>query len=167
MPLDAGQREQIRRFREALEQRLAVDARFGPLTRHDREDESTLQSRFAVGPNLWIELCIRPFIPHLRAGVLTDDRWKSEDLEQAIEDSGDSMSEFVEMGFEEAGLTWKEPPVEHYRDQGKYFYFATPLELSSLAQIGDAAIAEKLGRMLEGYYLAFHAAIVKLSAPQA
>jgi hypothetical protein len=103
-------------------------------------------------------------LPQLRAGILTDDRWKSEDLEQAVEDTGDTMEEFVEMGFDEAGLDWKEPPVEHYRDQGKYFYFATPLDLPTLAQLGDAAVFDKVRRMFEGYYRAFQGAIQKASA---
>ncbi|MGE0482093.1 MAG: hypothetical protein AB7Q17_16650 [Phycisphaerae bacterium] len=165
MPLDERQRGWIRDFRDAFEARWRDDARFTSVERHDRTDESTLASRVAVAPHIWLELAIRPFLPQLRAGILTDDRWKSEDLEQAIEDSGDEMSEFIEMGFEEAGLTWREPAVEHYRDQGKYFYFATPLELPDLAALADPAVRDRIGLMFEGYYRAFAPAIRKLSAP--
>lgn len=164
MPLSARDRELIERFRAAFETRYRGDARFAPPTRHDREDESTLATRLGVGEGLWLELAIRPLLPQVRVGILTDDRWKSEDLEQAIEDSGDEMGEFIELGFEEAGLTWKEPPVEHYRDQGKYFYFATPLELAGLDQLADPAVADRIGRMFEGYYEAFKPAIRKLAA---
>lgn len=165
MPLDERQRGLIRTFRDVFEARWRDDARFTSIERHDRADESTLATRFAVAPNIWLELTVRPFVPQLRAGILTDDRWKSEDLEQAIEDSGDEMGEFIEMGFEEAGLTWREPPVEHYRDQGKYFYFATPLELPDLAALADPAVGSRISLMFEGYYRAFESAIRKLSTP--
>lgn len=161
MPLSEGDRERIRRFREQFEARYSADPRFGPPLRDDRADESTLASRFPVAPRLWVEMCVRPFIPQLRAGIVTDDRWLSEDLEQTIEDSGDTMSEFVELGFEEAGLTWSGPPVEHYRDQGRYFYFATGLELKSLADLDDPAVQDRIRRMFEGYYLAFRPAILR------
>lgn len=161
MPLSQVDRERIAAFRDALERRYRTDARITEISRHDRDDESTLATRLAVGDKLWLEVTVRPSIPQLRVGIMTDDRWLSEDLEQVIEDSGDEMSEFVEAGFEEAGLTWHEPQVEHYRDQGKYFYFATPLELTSLAQITDATVTEKIGRMLEGYYEAFKPGIRK------
>jgi hypothetical protein len=164
MPLPARDRELIQSFRADFEAHLKGDPRFAAPTHHDRADESTLATRFAVGEGLWLELALRPLLPQVRVGILTDDRWKSEDLEQAIEDSGDEMGEFVELGFEEAGLTWKEPPVEHYRDQGKYFYFATPLELTTLEQLADPAIADKIRRMFEGYYQAFKPAIRKLAA---
>lgn len=167
MPLDAANREAIRQFRDKFERRYAGDKRFtGAVVRMDREDESTLISRFPVAENLWLELCVRPFLPQLRAGIVTDDRWKSEDLEDAIESSGDEMDEYVEAGFEEAGLTWKEPPVEHYRDQGKYFYFATPLELTGLAQVGDESVFDRVCRMFDGYYEAFRVTIQKAAAAQ-
>lgn len=161
MPLGATDQARVRRFRESFERKYTGDARFGPPVREDRGDETYLMSRFPIGEKLWLEMCVRPFIPQLRAGVMTDDRWTSEDLETVIEDSGDTMSEFVEMGFEEAGLTWKNPVVEHYRDQGKYFYFATALDLARLEQIDDPDVSDKLCRMFEGYYEAFRPAIEK------
>jgi hypothetical protein len=159
MPFDAEQRELIRRFRERFEARHLP--RFGQATRDDRADDSTLASRFAVGERLWLEMCVRPLIPQLRAGIVTDDRWRNEDLEDKIEESGDTMSEFVELGFEEAGLEWRNPPVEHYRDQGKYFCFATAFELKALSDLSQDAVLDKVSRMFEGYYEAFRPAIEK------
>lgn len=167
MPLDSATRAAIGRFRERFEQKYAADERFGPPLRIDREDESTLSTRFPLAEHLWLELAVRPFLPQLRVGIVTDDRWKSEDLEDAIESSGDEMDEFIEAGFEEAGLTWKAPPVEHYRDQGKYFYFATPLALAAAGQVADAPVFEKVCRMFEGYYEAFATTIRKARAEQA
>jgi hypothetical protein len=164
MPLSPQDRQLVNRFREGVESSLAGDPRFTSVSRDDREDESTLASRFAVAPSLWVEVVVRPFIPQVRAGIVTDDRWKNEDLEDKIEESGDTMSEFVELGFDEAGLEWPEPPVEHYRDQGRYFCFSTGLELERLAELADPAVLDKVRRMLEGYYTAFKPAIEKAAA---
>lgn len=155
MPLTEEQRKTVADFRDWIEAAVRRDAHFQNMERADREDESTLATRWQSGTNLWYEVTVRPFLPQARVGVMTDDRWLSEELEQKIEDSGDTMQEFVEMGLEAAGLSWLDPPVEHYRDQGKYFYFATPLDLRSIDGLADGAIREKILHMLEGYRLAF------------
>jgi len=164
MPLSPEDRQLVTRFRDRFEAGLAGDARFGPARREDREDESTLTSRFTVAPGLWLEMVVRPFLPQVRVGIVTDDRWRNEDLEDKIEESGDTMSEFVELGFEEAGLEWPEPPVEHYRDQGRYFCFSTALDLKRLSDLDDPAVLDRVRRMLEGYYCAFRSAIAKAAA---
>jgi len=164
MPLSDADRTLISEFRTALQQGYAGDARFTRVIRDDRSDESVLASRFAVLDDVWLELTLRPFLPQLRAGIVTTDRWKNEELEERIEETGDTMSEFLELGFDEAGLEWRAPQVEHYRDQGKYFCFATGLDLPSLKSLGDPATLDKARRMLEGYYHAFHGAIQRLKA---
>lgn len=165
MALDAAQVEIITNFRESLERDFRADERFASVSRVDRPDGSTLASRFEVAPHVWLELAIRPFVPQLRVGIMTDDRWKSEDLEQAIEDSGDEMDEFVEFGFDSVGLHWPAPPVEHYRDQGKYYYFATPIELPNLAELRSPSLITKVRQALDGYLEAFRAAIERLKTP--
>ncbi len=164
MPLTDVDRTVIDRFRKLVETRFAGDPRFRAAQRHDRDDGAALAHRFEVAPQLWMELCLRPAIPQLRAGIVTDDRWKSEELEQVIEDSGDTMSEFVEMGFEEAGLDWPAPIVEHARDQGKYFYFATAFEIPTIAALDDDSVQQKIFGVLEGYYRAFRPAFEKQTA---
>jgi len=149
------QQDQVQSFRAAIEDQLGGDSRFAGRTRHDRPDGSTLATRWqsVVNPHVWFEIAVRPLIPQIRVGILTDDRWKSEDFEEKIEESGDTMSEFVELGFDEAGLEWKEPIVEHYREDMKYFYFATALAVSSLDELpGKVGEARK---MLDGYHHAF------------
>ena len=157
MPLSEEQRPLVSDFRAWLESGLAGDNRFVSQERDDREDDSTLATRWPVNEHVWLEVALRPFLPQVRVGILSDDRWKSEDWEEKIQESGDTMSEFVEMGLHEAGLDWPEPPVEHYRAQLKYFYFATPVELDSLNQLQDAAFRHKVRKMLDGYYKAFEA----------
>lgn len=157
MALNAEQQNTIHDFRAWIERGLNADPRFAAPTREDRPDHSTLATRWpsAANPRLWFEVALRPFLPQLRVGILTDDRWKSEDLEEKIQESGDSMSEFVGLGFEENGLDWPEPPVEHYREQLKYFYFATPLDLRSIDEIANDAIRRKTRQMIDGYFMAF------------
>lgn len=157
MTLTATQRDVIESFRAALEDNLSSDARFSSAQRHDRADGSTLATRWQSSENehVWFEVAVRPLIPQVRVGILTDDRWKSEDLEEKIEESGDTMSEFVEMGFEEAGLEWLDPPVEHYREEMKFFYFSTGFEPKRLSELEDADIRTKTRQMLDGYHHAF------------
>jgi hypothetical protein len=157
MSIPAAQRATVEGFREHFEKALAGDRRFSAAARHDRPDGSTLATRWrsAVNEHVWFEIAVRPLIPQVRVGILTDDRWKSEDLEEKIEESGDTMSEFVEMGFHEAGLEWLNPPVEHYREEMKYFYFATAFEIPELAALDTEPVRQKARRMFDGYHMAF------------
>lgn len=157
MSITAAQRNQVDGFRSSFEAALAGDPRFSGSHRHDREDGSTLATRWtsSANPQVWFEIAVRPLIPQVRAGILTDDRWKSEDFEEKIEESGDTMSEFVEMGFHEAGLEWLEPAVEHFREEMKYFYFSTAFEIGDVNQLADPQVREKARKMLEGYFQAF------------
>lgn len=155
MALTEDQRARVDSFRTFVEESCVTDERYGEVSRLDREDESLLACRFAAAPHCWLEVALRPMIPQVRVGFVTDDRWKSEEAEDLIESSGDSMNEFVEMGFSEAGLDWNEPPVEHFREAGQFFYFATPLEIESLDELERDEIRSKTLRMLEGYLIAF------------
>lgn len=159
MPLNEQDRERIEAFRVFVEDSLATDDRYGAKSREDREDDSTLATRFAVGAACWFEFAVRPMIPQVRVAFLTENRWTNEECEEAVEESGDSMEEFVGMGFSDAGLDWAEPPVEHYREGGKHFYFATPLALEELSDLDRDEVRNKTLRMLEGYLIAFGPAI--------
>lgn len=155
MPLTETQLETVAAFRAHIESVVKSDERYGHLTRHDRDDGSLLASRFEMAPKCWLEVAVRPLIPQVRIGFVTTDRWKSEDAEGMIEDSGDSMPEFVGVGFNDAGLDWDEPPVEHFREAGEYFYFATPFDLDDVLDLNSDATRDKTVRMLEGYLIAF------------
>ncbi len=155
MPLDDTSREKIEAFRDYIEDSVANDDRYGVAKRRDLEDESALVTRFEAGPSCWFEVVVRPLVPQVRVGFVTDDRLKSEEVEQAIQDSGDSMAEFVGIGLAEAGLNWDQPPVEHFREGGEYYCFATPLDLDELADLDLDEIRNKTLRMLDGYLIAF------------
>ena len=160
MPLTQQQQEIVESFRSFIEESVAIDDRYGPASRHDRDDGSTLATRFSAAPACWFEIAVRPLIPQVRVGFVTTDRWKSEEIEQAIEDSGDTMQEFVEIALEEAGVPGPYQPVEHYREAGEYFYFATPLPLDELTDLERDEVRDRTLCMLEGYLLAFGPAIV-------
>ena len=164
MSLSPADEKQVHEFRTALEAELSDDERFGPAVREDRADGSTRCTRFHVGGRIWIEVALRPQIPQLRVGVMSDDRWVNEELEEAVEETGDTMSEFIEFGFDEVGLEWAAPVVEHYRDQGKYFYFATAWEPAALAELATPAARDKTRKMALGYYEAFRKAIERARA---
>ena len=153
--------ELIEAFRTYVEDSVANDDRYGECVRLDRDDASTMAMRFEATPTCWFEVALRPLIPQVRIAFLTTDRWLSEELEQAIQDSGDSMEEFVGLGMDEAGLDWDEPPVEHYRDGGEFFYFATPLPIDELRDIERDQVRNKVLRMLDGYLIAFGPALTE------
>ncbi len=159
MPLDELSRETIEAFRSYVEDSVAIDDRYEPAERHDREDESMLATRFAAGPACWFEVVVRPLIPQIRVGFLTNDRQESEEIVQAVRDSDQSIEAFVGLAFGEAGLDWKEPPVEHYDEGDGYFHFATPLDLDELRDVDLDEIRAKTLRMLDGYLIAFGPAI--------
>ncbi len=151
MTLTQAQTQQLADFRYWVEHLVSADGRFGEPERSDREDGSTLTTRWSVAEDLHLEVSLRPLIPQVRVGMVTDDRWKSEEIEQAIQDSGDSMSEYLELAFSEVGLDWEEPPVEHYRHEGKWFSFVTPLELPSLDALNDRPVRDQIAQMIRGY----------------
>jgi len=155
MPLDDVQKARIEAFRAHIEEAVLREHGWDAPQRHDRQDGSTLATRYPVREHVWIEYAVRPFLPQVRVGLLTDDRWLSEEFEQRIEDSGDTMTEFVGLAFETAGLDWSDPPVEHYREGGTHFYFATPLDLQRLEELDEPAVRDKVRRMLAGYREAF------------
>jgi hypothetical protein len=158
--------ELIQSFRQQVNLQIQSDTDWGAAETNDRPDGSTLATRFRVAEKLWIECALRPNIPQIRAGIVTTDRWLSEELEETIEGSGDSMSEFIELGFDEAGLDWEEPIVEHYREHGTDFYFATSFDLADITELGQAEVVDKTVRMLRGYFEAFKPAIEATNAEQ-
>lgn len=155
MTLTEPQTQLTQSFRQWLRKELESDNLFGAPQDDDREDGSTLTTRWPIADDLFIQVSLRPMIPQIRVGVVTDDRWKSEEIEQGVQDSGDTMDEFLELGFADAGLDWEEPPVEHYRDQGKWFSFITPLEIDAIEQLEDGKVREKVMQMIKGYCLSY------------
>ena len=161
MSIKADEMNCVSEFRRGVEEHLRGDARLGAAVRDDRADSSQLTTRFPAGEKLWLEVIVRPGIPQVKVGIMTDDRWINEELEESIEETGDTMEEFIEFGFDEAGLDWRCPIVEHYRDQGKFFCFHTSLDLQSVTDLRSEATLTKVVQMLNGYAIAFAKPIAK------
>lgn len=142
-------------FRGWIEPAVSGFLQVSDFDRHDLGDSSLLLTRWPAGRHYWYEIAIRPFLPQVRAGMMTDDSFRSRDLEDLISDSGDTMQEFVVRGFEWAGLVWSGPPVEHYREQGLRYYFSTPMDLRSIDQLSNEAFRARTLKVLAGYRYAF------------
>ena len=159
MPLSEHDSERVDAFLTYIEDTNAADERYGRSQRHQRDDGTTVATRFEAGPSCFFEVAVRPLVPQVRVAFLTDDQETSEEFEQTIEDFDGTMEEFVGAGLQEAGLPWPDPQVEHGRDDGNYFYFATTLDLEDPGDLDEDATRNKTLRMLEGYLIAFGPAI--------
>jgi hypothetical protein len=155
MALNETQRKQIETFRDSVETDVESEGIGSHPERADRPDDSALSSHFPVGPHLWYALTVKPFLPQFLVGIVTDDPFRNEDFQQLIRGTSLTMPEFVQLGFEAAGLVWRDPPVHHYRDRDNIFYFVTPVDLPSLTVLEEPSIMDKARRMMRGYHWAF------------
>ncbi len=160
MPLSEEDVELIEAFRDYVEDFVAEDDRYGPVSRVNSDDHSIMASRFEAGPSAWFEIAVHPAIPQVRVGFLTRDTAVGDEVEQGLKQEGGTLSGYVGGGFREAGLDWPHPPVEQYHEAGEYSYFATPLEIDELGDLDFADTRGKVVRMLEGYLIAFGPEIV-------
>jgi hypothetical protein len=155
MPLSELDRKSVEAFREYVEGSVAADDRYGPVSRHDTEDWSDLATRFEVGRSCWLEVTLRPLVPQIRVGFVTDDPAVNEEVGQALQDSEHTTEALIASAFEDAGLDWADPVVEHGSVGGEYFYFATPLEIEDTLDFDSERIRDTTVRMLEGYLIVF------------
>ena len=161
MPLTEDDRDLVEAFRMFVEDTIANDDRYGPLTRSDREDESILVSWFEAGPGCWLEVAVHPTVPRVCIGFLTDDRSTSEGIKEAIQESDQSLRDFVVAGLREAGLDWTDPPVEHNDNNGDGpFHFTTPVDIEEIPDLERDENRSRVLRLLEGYLIAFGEAIM-------
>lgn len=156
MALATEVQNRIEAFRDYIEDTVATDDRYGSPVREN--SDSVYASRFHEGVSCWFEVAVLPGAKQVRVGFFTTDAAINSDCEQVIEESGESASRFVEMAFEEAGLEWDSPNVEHGK-QGNASYYATPLMIDDAIELDSDAIRDKTIRMLEGYLIAFGPAI--------
>lgn len=153
--MDDRDRELVEDYRTWFESAVLAEPWGGTPQRHDRREGSGFATRWPAGRRLWYELAIRPRLPQVRFGLMTDDADSSRDLERIMVDMDLTLQEFVSLGFAAVGLCWANPPVEHYCEQGQFYYFATPLDLKSLADLADPALRERTIRVARGYHHAF------------
>lgn len=83
----------------------------------------------------------------VRVGLCTDNRWASEGIEQAILDSGDSMTEFLEDAMDSNEEL--EHEVQHFHDDA--FYFCSDIPYDTEIQLASEDFRELVTYYLDGY----------------
>lgn len=94
----------------------------------------------------------------LWVALMTQDRWLSQSIEQDLVHTGDKMSdlleeELVDLGFLDLGVGPANLPVEHFRDDAKFFTFRSATPVDPIRPAGNAA--EVLVTCLAGYEACF------------
>jgi hypothetical protein len=158
MPVTPEDRERIESFRAYVEDSLASDDRYGPAVRHDEPERYRFASRWTVAPSCWFEMSINASPPEIRVTFMTSEAARNESIEASIQESGQKTDDYVGNAFEDAGLDWPSPVVEHL-PQDNLFAYSTTLRLEELRDLDDDEIRDRVLRMLEGYMIAFAAAL--------
>ena len=159
MALSENDRAVVEAFRTFMEDSVGADERYGTGSRHDKPDGSQIATRFHAGGSCWFELAVTPAKPEVRVGFVTDDLVTNDGMMELIADAGQTMSEFVGVGFQDAGLDWPDPPVNH-AEQGGSYSFTTPLEIEDLSDLDSDEIRDRVTRMIEGYLISFGPALL-------
>lgn len=146
----------IESFRQYIEDTVSTDDRYGSPVRND--SDSVLATRFYEGPSCWFEVALLPLVKQIRVGFFTTDPEISTDCEQVITESGETTVRFVGQAFEDAGLEWSSPSVEHGKEAAASYY-ATSLSFDDMIDLDSDDLRDKVIRMLEGYLLAFGPAL--------
>jgi hypothetical protein len=155
MSLTVGELAVIELFRAEVQSLVEIRLGLSQAERHDRDDHWIMATRWPVARRWWLEMAVRPTLPQICVGLVTDDPDRSRDTEKLIADSNLTIQEFVGLGFKEAGLDWPEPVVVHCREGADRFCFVTPLELESLEDLASGAMRDKVLGMLDGYHRCF------------
>jgi hypothetical protein len=156
MALSSDDQNRIEGFREYIEDTIATDDRYGSAVRED--SDKVLATRFHEGTACWFEVALLPSAKQVRVGFFTTDPAINTECEQVIVESGETAVRFVGQAFEEAGLDWPSPPVEHGKE-GNAFFYASPVKLDEMIDLDSDELRDKAFRMLEGYLIAFGPAL--------
>lgn len=158
MPVTAEDRERIESFRAYIEDSLATDDRYGPSVRHDEAERQRFATRWTVAPSCWFEVAISAKPPGVRASFLTDDAERNAAVESAIAESGQPTDEYTGNAFQDAGLDWPSPAIDH-SPLDNLFAYSLAIPLEELRDLEDDEIRDRVLRVLEGYMIAFSPAL--------
>lgn len=114
----------------------------------------SLAMRLYTDNRTWLEAAVLPKLSRLRVGLASDSRTRNEEAEQLIQDSKETMDEFLELGLADAGYEEEAHHVDHFHESG-VFYFVTHLDLKSIESLADPGVSVKAMHLVEGYALAF------------
>ncbi|MBI2192751.1 MAG: hypothetical protein HYU36_12280 [Planctomycetes bacterium] len=110
--------------------------------------------RLYTDARTWLEVSVFPSRNQVRLGLAMESRARNEQAEQLIEDSRETLDEFLELGLADAGHEDDVYRMEHFHEAG-IFYFATHLALSGIEDLKGPEIRERVTHLLEGYAMAF------------
>ncbi len=132
-----------------------IDAVIDQIQRHTdlTPGQDSSGAYYPVSEKTCFEVTIEEENTRIRVGVRTEDRWMSQSCEQAIIDSGDTMTEFLEDAMAEFDA---DPGGEvlHFHDSGRFF-FSNYFHYERSEDLADPAFQNKVADHLRGYILAF------------
>jgi hypothetical protein len=158
MPLTTEDHERIEAFRTYIEDYVSTDDRYGPATRHDREQKVWFATRFEVAPTCWFEVAVVADAPAIRVAFVTSDQERRAVIDAAVADFGSNLQSYVASAIAEAGYDWPDAPAEETTQDGLFCY-ATHVKLDELRDLDNDDIRDNTLRILEGFMLAFAPAL--------
>ncbi|MBI1338309.1 MAG: hypothetical protein GC164_15310 [Phycisphaera sp.] len=87
-------------------------------------------------------------------GLFTPDRWLSESIEADLMFRGDKIEELLEEELTDQGLE-VQLPIEHFRDDKKYYVFRSPLVLPPNEVLDGEKMIDRVTRTLLAYEATF------------
>ncbi len=162
MAITSEQNEIVDAFLDFLDGEFSGDERYGPSERYDRKDESSRALRFSLGPNCWIEAAVRPNVPEVRVGFVTDERMIFDEIVNLLADAEETPSQNLERAMADSGISWEEPVVDQETIDERFHRFSTAFTLEALddLDLGFMKVRSKVPKMIEAYLIAFGSAIV-------
>jgi hypothetical protein len=160
MALDEQSAGAIESFRQYIEDSVATDDRYGPARREEGDDPAIWAIRFEAAMACWFEVAVCGDAPRVRVGFGTTDPDTREEITAAMAESREAMVQFVAAAFAEAGVGWRDPPVERVQAGDGVLHLATSFDLDELPDLDRPEVRGKTLRMLEGYLLAFGPAVI-------
>ena len=154
MPLSDWDGAAVDEFRTYIDSMVTGDERYGDASKHDAADESVLATRFELGPAGRLEYVLHTAEATVEVAFVTPDRTCRTEIEETLEEVGQTLSQFVAQGFADAGLRWPDPPVE-FAHVGEEFRYATAIKLEELDELSKSQVRDRVLRMLEGNLVAF------------
>jgi hypothetical protein len=144
--------EIIESFRQWLAEEVARAFELGAEQRLDRADSWRLCSQWQAEKHLWLAVLIHPTFPQVKIGLMTDDSCHDRDLADMVEASGMTLQELVVANLKRANIDWSDPPVEHYCEKRSWYFWTTPIELTTIEQLEDSAIRERVFSLAKAYH---------------
>jgi hypothetical protein len=134
---------QVEQFQRWLDQTYHGDERFAALHHLTGADAGV---RLEAGETSYYEVGVWLAKKLLRVGFLTADRALNEAIEQGILDSGDSLTELMEVELDDLG---EEPAaMDHYFERPAFCY-TTSLALADAEELSSPELHRRVGHLVD------------------